>query len=155
MTQASRVNVDHRSLNILLVDDDEFLLEIMRATLSDMNVASIQVAKNGLEGLSVFKNSEIQPNMVICDLCMPQLGGMEFLNHLAREGCQADIFIMSGHNLIPPKDTHWNLGNYNGPVLNLAEKLARIQGLKVRASFEKPITRDKIVEMLDMIGHAH
>ena len=140
------------ALHILLVDDDEFLLDLMKETLLDLGAASVVLAKNGIEGLKVFKQSNAKPNLIICDLCMPQLGGMELLGHLAREGCQAEVLIMSGHNLTPPKDQHWNLSNYDGPVLNLAEKLARIQGIKVRATFEKPITRVKVVEMLKTVG---
>ena len=59
--------------------------------------------------------------------------------------------VLCGHNLIPPVDSHLSLSNYNGPILNFAEKIARIQGLKVHASFEKPITHEKIVAMLDLV----
>ncbi len=139
-------------LHILLVDDDEFLLELMKETLLDLGATSVELARNGIEGLKLFNHANPKPNLIICDLCMPQLGGMELLSHLSRESCQAEVLIMSGHNLTPPKDQHWNLSNYSGPVLNLAEKLARIQGIKVRATFEKPITRVKVVDMLKTIG---
>ncbi len=144
-------NAAYAKLHVLLVDDDEFLLEVMKVTLRDLGVASIVLAKNGFEGLSKYRQAQVRPNLIICDLCMPQLGGMELLSHLALDGCQADILIISGHNLVPPVDQHWALANYNGPILNLAEKIARIQGLKVHASFEKPITREKIIEMLDLV----
>lgn len=146
----SSSSTDYSSLHILLVDDDEFLLDLMKSTFQDLRVGSVQLASNGIEGLKVYRNSLPKPNLIICDLCMPQLGGMELLSHLALDGCQANIMIISGHNLVPPTSGNWNLANYNGPVLNLAEKIARIQGLKVRASFEKPISRNKIVEMLDL-----
>lgn len=145
-----RATSDYSSLHILLVDDDEFLLDLMKSTFQDLNVGSVQLACNGIEGLKVYRNSAPKPNLIICDLCMPQLGGMELLSHLALDGCQANILIISGHNLVPPTNGNWNLANYNGPVLNLAEKIARIQGLKVRASFEKPISRNKIIDMLDL-----
>lgn len=145
-----RATSDYSSLHILLVDDDEFLLDLMKSTIQDLNVGSVQLACNGIEGLKAYRNSAPKPNLIICDLCMPQLGGMELLSHLALDGCQANILIISGHNLVPPTNGNWNLANYNGPVLNLAEKIARIQGLKVRASFEKPISRNKIIDMLDM-----
>lgn len=151
MTPNPDANAAYAKLHVLLVDDDEFLLEIMKVTLRDLGVSSILLAKNGFEGLNTFRQATIRPNLIICDLCMPQLGGMELLSHLALDGCKADILIISGHNLIPPVDNHWALANYNGPILNLAEKIARIQGLKVHASFEKPITREKIIEMLDLV----
>jgi CheY-like chemotaxis protein len=151
-TQATAANPN--PLHILLVDDDEFLLDLMKDTLLDLGATSVVLARNGIEGLKLFKQANPKPNLIICDLCMPQLGGMELLSHLSREACQAEVLIMSGHNLTPPKDQHWNLSNYSGPVLNLAEKLARIQGIKVRATFEKPITRVKVVDMLKAVGFA-
>ncbi|MFZ6819553.1 response regulator [Undibacterium sp. Ji22W] len=151
MTQNPDANAEYAKLHVLLVDDDEFLLELMQVTLRDLGVGSVTRALNGFIGLNTYRQTQPRPNLIICDLCMPQLGGMELLSHLALDACQADILIISGHNLVPPVDQHWNLSNYNGPILNLAEKIARIQGLKVHASFEKPITREKIIEMLDLV----
>ncbi|MBR7799587.1 response regulator [Undibacterium fentianense] len=150
-SQNSNTNAAYQKLHVLLVDDDEFLLELMKVTLRDLGVGSVALAHNGFEGLNAYRQNSQRPNLIICDLCMPQLGGMELLSHLALDGCQSDILIISGHNLVPPVDNHWSLSNYNGPILNLAEKIARIQGLKVHASFEKPITREKIIEMLDVV----
>ncbi len=153
MTHPETENINRSHLKILLVDDDEFLLDLMRESLLGLGVGSVDIARNGLEGLGFYKRTQDKPNVVICDLCMPQLGGMEFLSHLAREGCKADVLIISGHNHVPPKNTHWNLAYYNGPVLNLAEKLARIQGLNVKATFEKPITHEKLMDMMQLLEH--
>nr|WP_315472831.1 response regulator [uncultured Undibacterium sp.] len=150
-TSTPNPDVDYSGLHVLLVDDDQFLLELLSVALRDLGVGSIKLAHNGLEGLNAYRQATQRPNLIICDLCMPQLGGMELLSHLALDGCQADILIISGHNLIPPVDNHLSLSNYNGPILNFAEKIARIQGLKVHASFEKPITHEKIVAMLDLV----
>lgn len=154
MPQSQATAANRNPLHILLVDDDEFLLDLMKDTLLDLGATSVALARNGIEALKHFKQASTKPNLIICDLCMPELGGMELLSHLSREACQAEVLIMSGHNLTPPKDQHWNLANYDGPVLNLAEKLARIQGIKVRATFEKPITRVKVVGMLKAVGFA-
>ncbi|MBY0573962.1 MAG: response regulator [Undibacterium sp.] len=137
MTPDASASSDYDHLHLLLVDDDGLLLDIMQDALHGLGVGSIQLANTGLEGLHVYKHSNPPINAIICDLCMPELGGMEFLGHLARAGCKAEVVIMSGHNRTPPPYSNWTLGNYNGPVLNLAEKMARIQGITVRASFEK------------------
>lgn len=147
-------NATLSSMHILIVDDDEFLLELMTEMISQRGITSIQIANNGLKALQLYRNSTPQPNLIICDLCMPELGGMELLNHLAKDGCKADVLIMSGHNLIPPENMYWTMSNYNGPVLNLAEKLAKNQGLNVRATFEKPITSEKIEAMFAIIDQA-
>lgn len=150
-TQKVAANDNYHVPHVLVVDDDTFLLELMVEILNDLGVSVVKVARTGLEGLQVYRQCEVPPDLIICDLCMPHLGGIEFLNHLAQQGCAANIIIMSGHNLIPPTSGHWNLSKYSGSVLNLAEKLARLQGLKVRATYEKPITKAKISTMLELI----
>lgn len=151
MTPPVAATLEVQSLHVLLVDDDAFVLELMATMLGDMGVASVQVAHSGLEGLTVYRQSAPAPNVVICDLCMPHLGGMDFLSQLAKERCQAVIVIISGHNFTPPDDPNWGLAKYDGPVLHLAEKMARLQGLRVRGTFEKPITSEKIAKMVQLI----
>jgi len=140
--------LDASELHVLLVDDDPYLLELMVEILGSLGVASVAMALSAVDGLSTYRHSVPKPNVVICDLCMPHLGGMEFLAALAKEGCDADILIVSGHNFTPPADPNWSLAKYDGPVLHLAEKLARLQGLRVCATFEKPVTREKVQQML-------
>ncbi|MGQ0710828.1 MAG: response regulator transcription factor [Rhodoferax sp.] len=136
---------------ILLVDDDAFQLELLAKSLAHLGITSVQTARSGQEGLETYRRSAVPPDLIVVDLCMPQLDGMELLQQLARERCQSNIVIVSGHNLTPPKDPNWRLVHYDGPVLHLAEKLAHLQGLHVRGSFEKPLTRDKVVAMLEML----
>lgn len=154
MTQHNATTTELQSLHVLLVDDDAFVLELMTDMLGDLGVASVQVAHSGVEGLSVYRQSVVPPNVIICDLCMPHLGGIDFLSQLAKERCQAAILIVSGHNLTPPDDPNWGLAKYDGPVLHLAEKMARLQGLQVRGTFEKPLTREKVTEMVHLLGGA-
>ncbi len=137
---------------ILLVDDDALQLDLMAQLLGRLGITSVQMAHSGLEGLELYRNSTVAPNMIVVDLCMPQVDGMAFLQQLARERCQADIIIVSGHNLTPPNDPEWPLVHYDGLVLHLAEKLARLQGLRVRGTFEKPITRDTVLAMMELVG---
>ncbi len=152
MNRPALDTVSPPALHVLLVDDDAFLLALMVEILNDMGVASIQIAHSGLEGLAVYRSSAQRPNVIVCDLCMPKLGGIEFLGQLAKERADASIFIISGHNRTPPDDPNWKLATYDGPVLHLAEKMARLQGLRVRGSFEKPITRDVMANMIQLLG---
>ena len=155
MEHAVRTQAAPRGLHVLLVDDDVFLLELMVELLRHIGITSVQVARSGMEALAIYRKSSPPPNVVVCDLCMPELDGMEFLRQLAKERCQADIVIVSGHNLTPPSDPHWELAKYDGPVLHLAEKMARLQGLRVRGTFEKPITRDTVLTMMERVGHQY
>lgn len=153
MEHAVRTQAAPGGFHVLLVDDDVFLLELMVDFLGSIGVTSVQVAQSGEAGLAMYRQSTPTPNVVVCDLCMPKLDGMEFLRQLAKERCPADIVIVSGHNHTPPNDPNWGLATYDGPVLHLAEKMARLQGLKVRGTFEKPITRDTVLAMMQLVGY--
>ena len=80
MTQHVATATGVQSLHVLLVDDDAFVLELMTDILEELGVASVQVARSGLEGLSVCRQSTVRPNVIICVLCMPHLGGMDFFS---------------------------------------------------------------------------
>ncbi|OYU79729.1 MAG: response regulator [Flavobacterium sp. BFFFF1] len=72
-----------KSLNILLIEDDA--IEVMKfhrvlATLK-MNHKIIE-ANNGEEALVILKEREIIPDIIILDLNMPKINGIEFLQIL-------------------------------------------------------------------------
>ncbi len=60
---------------VLVVDDDEHVLIIVRALLLDAGY-EVQVAGDGFEGLDVAR--AFRPDIVVSDLQMPRMGGLEF-----------------------------------------------------------------------------
>lgn len=76
-----------RELNILLVEDDEVdVMNVRRALRRNQIQSPLFVAKNGLEGLAKLKSASGHPpevpvdrRMVLLDLNMPRMGGLEFL----------------------------------------------------------------------------
>lgn len=137
--------------HVLLVDDDAFQLAWMSELFASVGITSVLTAQSAMEGLELYRNSVPTPDVVVCDLCMPQVDGMDFLRLLAKERCHADILIVSGHNRTPPDDPNWGLAHYDGPILHLAGKMAHVQGLRVRGTFEKPITREKVQAMVELL----
>ena len=63
---------------ILLVDDDEGMLAALGDLLS-MDGYMVQTAANGEEALSLLRNSDHFPDLIILDLFMPVLDGWQFL----------------------------------------------------------------------------
>jgi CheY-like chemotaxis protein len=75
-----------KSLNILLIEDDT--IEIMKFTrvLKTLNYNhKIIEANNGEEALQILKVKEIIPDIILLDLNMPKLNGMEFLRILKND----------------------------------------------------------------------
>jgi two-component system NtrC family sensor kinase len=70
-----------KRLRVLVVDDEPHILHYMRATLEAWGHVPV-VARNGREGLELTEREAF--DLVISDLRMPELGGREFYEELAR-----------------------------------------------------------------------
>jgi CheY-like chemotaxis protein len=67
-------------INILLLEDDHLDTMDIKRTLDKMNILyKITVAKNGEEGISLLKEMERLPDVVLIDINMPRMNGFEFL----------------------------------------------------------------------------
>jgi len=75
-------------LNILLVEDDEVdVMNVKRAFQKAHITNPLFVAGNGLEALEMLRGSEIpkQRRLVLLDLNMPRMNGIEFLRELRKD----------------------------------------------------------------------
>lgn len=79
--------LNYKPAAILLVEDDDIdALSVMRA-FSRLKIANpIVRAKDGIEALEILKNQEIEhPYLILLDLNMPRMGGLELLNTLRHD----------------------------------------------------------------------
>lgn len=80
--------MNSKPLNILLIDDDEVdVMTVQRAFKKNQIVCNLATASNGLEGLKVLRGEEetnlpIHNRLVLLDLNMPRMNGIEFLQAL-------------------------------------------------------------------------
>jgi len=65
----------------------------LAAYLEDSGFSVLQ-AGNGQQGLQVFE--EHQPDLVICDLRMPQMGGLELIRQVSERAPQLPVIVVSG-----------------------------------------------------------
>ena len=63
-----------KSIKILLIDDEPDILEFLEYNLLQHNFV-VEKAKNGLQGIEKFKS--FQPNIILIDVMMPKLNGVE------------------------------------------------------------------------------
>lgn len=71
------------SLNILLIEDDAIEIMKFNRVLSTMNLKhKIIEANNGEEAITILKVKEIVPDIILLDLNMPKINGIEFLGIL-------------------------------------------------------------------------
>lgn len=76
---------DDRTLNILLVDDDEVDVMTVKRAFTKANITNpVFVAVDGVEALALLRNGGIPPGrrIILLDLNMPKMNGIEFLREL-------------------------------------------------------------------------
>lgn len=76
---------------VLIVDDDELLRGALAAALEEAKV-TVEVAKDGKEGL--VKAKKLKPAIVVSDENMPKMSGHEFIAELRKQEWGKDIAIV-------------------------------------------------------------
>lgn len=79
---------------ILIVDDEEAVREMLALLLSDSGFR-VFTAENGKQALQII--GDYRPQIVICDLKMPGMNGIELLRRIKTEAPDTEIITMSGH----------------------------------------------------------
>ncbi len=115
---------------ILIIDDKSEFRRLTKAIL--VNKYDVESAENGLEALSLLQNG-LMPDLIVCDLMMPELGGKGFVEQLKSSGAFKNIpvIILSSIDKSDEKIQLINLGanDYLEKPYNPAELLARIENL--------------------------
>jgi two-component system response regulator (stage 0 sporulation protein F) len=103
---------------ILIIDDEETIRVLLRSAL-EAEGYEITEASNGREGLDLYRHR--MTDLVITDILMPEMNGLDMLLELTREFLHAKVIAISGAG-----------GDKN--VLDVAKLLG------ARQTFEKPFS---------------
>ena len=79
--------------DVLIVDDDPVFRSMIKAVLESYS-CNVKEACNGLDGLQILQNS--LPDVLLCDLAMPILNGIEFVEEAVLEYPMLPIIVISG-----------------------------------------------------------
>ena len=81
------------STTLLIIDDDDVVRASLAAYLDDSGFKVLQ-AQNGPQGLELFDAE--QPDLVICDLRMPQMDGLELIRLISERQADLPVIVVSG-----------------------------------------------------------
>lgn len=104
-------------INILLIEDDTVDVMDARRTLDRMDILyKMQVVKNGEEALEylseVKQTGADKPDIILLDLNMPKMNGIEFLTHVRQMGewKETKVFIITTSEEREDKELAHSLG---------------------------------------------
>ncbi len=117
---------------ILIIEDEEIMLDLLQKKLTN-NGYEIAIARNGEDGLKMVK--EIKPDLILLDIIMPKMSGMEVLEEMQKDKGLKDIPVII-------------ISNSGQPVeLDRARKLGAKDWL-VKTEFDPQEVVDKVVKQI-------
>jgi response regulator of citrate/malate metabolism len=128
-------NQDIAGRSVLIVDDDTFFHAVLGQMLAVLGIDTIHTASNGNEALRVLKALPRPTDYLICDVFMPDMDGIEFLDVLAQKKYAGHVVLVSGMNM---------------DMMVVARDVAVGNGLNVLGAFVKPVKADVLAHVLGL-----
>lgn len=116
--------IETQDKRILIVDDDNSIRETLQEILEMCNY-QVNTAINGVEALKLLENKGETIDLILSDLDMPYMGGLEMCHHLRSDGLNVPIILLSGY--IPEEVTN------------------ELQALSIAKCLTKPIQLEKLL----------
>ncbi|MBW2593008.1 MAG: sigma-54-dependent Fis family transcriptional regulator [Deltaproteobacteria bacterium] len=142
---------------ILIVDDEKDMLALLKRIVNEDTEYEVTTETSPLQALDLFKNQPF--DMVITDLKMPEMDGIQLLEHLKKIGSDVSVVVMTAYGTIETAVEATQKGAYDyitkpfrrERILLTIEKVMEWQTLvKENQALKKALVeRD---EMSDIIG---
>jgi EAL domain-containing protein (putative c-di-GMP-specific phosphodiesterase class I) len=120
-------------LSYLVVEDHGFQRWLITKLLEDLGAKAVYSVGDGRAALEVLERLGQSIDVVVSDLDMPGMDGMELMRRMAEQGHRAALLILSAHA---------------SPVLATVRNMAREYGIDVLAAVQKPLTAAKFQAVL-------
>jgi PAS domain S-box-containing protein len=119
--------------SVLVVDDDPVVLLQMQQMLASIGVRQVLTARDGAQAILSMAGSAAPVDVVVCDLNMPEMDGVEMIRRFGQSGFRGGLVLMSGAD---------------EQLLATVGNLAQLQGLSVLGKVQKPATPEQMRTLL-------
>lgn len=82
---------------ILIIEDDAEINDVLTEVARMHNYHVVQ-ATNGKEAIDLIIQNDIKPELILCDINMPLMSGLEFIKHTIIKDMDLNICLMTGNN---------------------------------------------------------
>ena len=122
-------------LHIMLVEDHGFQRRLGLRLLTDLGVIHLHEAADGFQALERLRTLAHLPEVILVDLDMPGMDGVEFIGHVATERLAKSIAVVSA---------------MDPSLLHTVQVMAQASGLRVLGAVEKPLSPGKLTHLLSL-----
>lgn len=120
-------------LSVMVVEDHGFQRRMALRLLAELGVSKVYEAVDGHDAMATLRALPEIPDIVVVDLDLPGMDGIELIGHLAQAKLARAVVVASA---------------LDAALLNTVQTMARAYGLRVLASLEKPLTLAKLAEVM-------
>lgn len=125
--------IEKSAIKILVVDDEPFLLNLHARILNNLGYTSVKTYDSAFQALEAFDISSVPPDLILMDLNMPEMDGVEFMRSLVKCDYSGSIILVSGED---------------ERILQSAEKLVQAHQLTVLGHLRKPVKPETLSALL-------
>ncbi len=119
----------HHAMRVLIVEDEQRLADNLKESLRESGGYAVDVAPDGKEGFFLATASNY--DLIVLDLMLPRLSGLDLLQRLRTAGRQTPVLILTARDEKESVVTLLNAGadDYVAKPFDLGEFLARAKAL--------------------------
>ena len=125
--------VNKSAIKILVLDDDPFALKLLSRMLENLGYTAVSTCDNGRTALELVDNPGNRPDLILLDLNMPEMDGVEFVRHLVEHRYPGSLILFSGED---------------EQMLLATEKLVRAHKIPVLGHLHKPVKPEGLAAMI-------
>src|SRR5262249_59130158 len=101
--------------------------------LEELGLTTLSEASDGRAALNALEKAAAPPDVILVDLDLPQMDGIEFIGHVASRKLARAVALTSA---------------LDPALLNTVQGMTRAYGMRVLGVVEKPLTTAKLAEVL-------
>jgi len=120
-------------MHILVLDDEPFMLKLLGRILTGLGYTDVLYHESASEALILFNTPESVPDVILLDIKMHGMDGIEFVRHLSERQYTGHLILVSGMEEL---------------LLRATEKLARAYNMSGAGVLSKPPTPVELGELL-------
>lgn len=120
-------------IKILILDDDTFMLKLLTRMLTKQGYTTVSSCDNGVDALKLIDHAGTCPDLILLDLNMPDMDGIEFVRYLVDRQFHGSLILVSGED---------------ERMLRTAEKLVHAHKIPMLGYLHKPVNPDKLSEIM-------